>query len=70
MLNEKAQVDLLSRGDIIVLRAMDMFSNYSLLLSVQPKKSSKGPGCFPQRLVRHFWSTQGHPDGREGRMEE
>ena len=35
--NEKVQVDLLCLDDLILLRAMDMFSKYSLPPPVQPK---------------------------------
>ena len=46
MFNEKAQVDLPFLGDLVALRAMDMFSKYSLLLPVQPKNPREAWGVF------------------------
>ena len=59
--NEKVQVDLLFLDDLIVVRAMDVFSKYSLLRPAHSKKPQEPcdvfcAGCnFPSYV---------HPDGR------
>ena len=46
MFNEKAQVDLLFLGDLVVAHAMDVFSKYSLLRPEQSKNPQALPGAF------------------------
>ena len=46
MFNEKAQVDLLSLGDLFAPHAMDMFCKFSLLLAVQPENRQEVRDIF------------------------
>ena len=46
MFNEKVQVDLLSLDEFIALRAVDLLSEYPLLLPVQPRNSQEVRNVF------------------------
>ena len=57
MFNGKAQAGLPFLGDIIALRAMDMFSKYSFLLPVQSENPQEAGDVLRGGWLGALWST-------------
>ena len=62
--NDEGQVDLLFLDDLIVVRAMDVFSKYPLLHATQSKNPQAVWGAFRAGRLGAFWFSQVQSDGR------